>query len=147
MSMQDTLPEMRADTQGAIQGWRVARGATILALAAYWVALFIGTHLPHTPQALAVTNDHLLHWLAYTGLAVLLCINLARDARLSARQAVAIVLVLAIYGALDEWSQIPVGRSCELADWLGDVAGAITGCAAVAALGSVFGRAADTPKR
>lgn len=145
--MQDTLPEMRTDTQGAIQGWRTARGTLTLALIAYWVAMFIGTHLSHPPKALVGTNDYLLHLMAYTGLAVLLCVNLARDGRLSARHALTVVLVLATYGALDEWSQIPVGRHCELVDWLNDVAGAVLGCATFAAMGSVFAKATSALDR
>jgi VanZ family protein len=47
------------------------------------------------------------------------------------------VLVLGIllaYGAADEWTQLLVNRSCELADWYADAAGAAAGVVAVSLL-------------
>lgn len=98
-------------------------------LAVYWTALCVGTHLPgRFLTAPLNVSDKVLHFLAYTGLGILLAAFLpllgARDWRVS-WGALAIVLV---YAALDELGQMLVpGRTAELADWLANAGGAVTG--------------------
>lgn len=98
-------------------------------LVLYWTALCVGTHLPGSAfSAPLVVSDKVLHFLAYAGLGLLLAALLplfgARDGRAS-WGALAIVIV---YGAFDELGQVFVpGRTVELADWLANVAGAVTG--------------------
>jgi len=46
----------------------------------------------------------------------------------------ATVLVLATYGAVDELLQIPVGRTCDIADWVFDLLGGSLGVLTIAML-------------
>ncbi len=99
-------------------------------LVAYWLALATGTHIPiytssHVPQY----NDKVMHFLAYAGLAFLLCVAWTA-ARGSFHWSMGLVIwvIVVMYGALDELSQIPVpGRSGDYRDWIADGLGAIIG--------------------
>lgn len=93
-------------------------------LGVYWLVIFIGTHMPQGVQGLGRFNDKFLHFGAYAGLAFLLAAALTT---LRVRHgAVRLPLIIsAVYGCLDELSQIPVpGRHAEFLDWVADVAGA-----------------------
>jgi len=103
----------------------------VAALVVYWLAMFVGTHYPKAPELLFNANDKLCHFAAHAGLACLL-VSWWQLAPLGRRMsslkiaAIAIALVAA-YGAFDEITQIPVGRDCELLDWVADVSGGIVG--------------------
>jgi len=89
---------------------------------------FIGTHYPgNVPYDLG-SSDKTLHFVAYVLLTVSflasweLSIGLLRPAHYFL-----VWLFGTIYGALDEITQIPVGRSCDGMDWLADIAGIVVG--------------------
>ena len=67
--------------------------------------------------------DKVLHFLAYGGLALLLGIWRGPERWMSS------FAIIAVYAVVDELLQIPVGRSCEVADgvadWLGATAGGL----------------------
>ena len=96
-----------------------------IALAVYWLGLFVATHLPprHVPPI--PVNDKIEHVGGFTILAMLLSILI--DRRSATRAFLIVVGICLIYGALDEWTQPFVGRSCDLRDWLADSCGAIVG--------------------
>jgi VanZ family protein len=104
-----------------------------MALGAYWLAIFVGTHIPRLPMAVDLTFgfDKVCHFFGFAGLAFLAGIawSLWRPADRPLRWSnLAIVLLaLTVYGSLDELTQPLVHRTCELADWLADVAGAAFG--------------------
>ncbi len=103
----------------------------LASLAIYWLALFAGTHTPHPPKALELgTMDKWAHASAYAGLAFLLAWNSALRRGFSWRTAVAIVTLLATFGAFDELTQTLVGRDCDILDWSADVAGSLVGLTA-----------------
>ena len=89
--------------------------------------------------------DKLCHFLGYAGLAFLASIawSLWRPVGRPLRRGhLAIVLLgLTAYGSFDEITQPLVHRTCELADWLADVAGAAVGLAGFA-LSTLFVRRA-----
>jgi VanZ family protein len=92
-----------------------------LGTAAYWLGLFILTHLPEPPPLIIVKTDKSAHFLGYLalGTAIFACLRIA-----GRRDPMLMVLMIGLaYGAIDEWLQIPVGRSCELNDWFADAAG------------------------
>lgn len=95
----------------------------------YWLALFIGTHIPLRlpPGSLPKDGDKVVHFIAYLGLSYLLGLWFAAKRAMSARHYVLVFLVVAVYGALDELLQGPVNRSPDLADWIADVLGGMTG--------------------
>ena len=93
----------------------------------FWAALFCATHIPAPRLPPIPVTDKTAHVVSYGTLALLLSLAVgARGTRSPAEVAMTVLPVMIAYGAIDEWSQIPVGRSCELADWYADVAGAAT---------------------
>ncbi len=99
-------------------------------VAVYWTALFVATHLPLGEEAFpSQVSDKSLHWIAYTGLAFLLCCWREAIGRVTLRRLALIVLVLAVYAILEELLQIPVGRHADLYDGIADMLG--SGCGIV----------------
>lgn len=100
-----------------------------VALAGFWIILFTATHMPvSTTFGPPDVGDKIAHFSAYLILAFLLATawQLAGGI-LTRRHLVFVWLAVVAYGAFDEITQIPVGRDCELSDWLADAAGAATG--------------------
>jgi len=107
----------------------VSRGVQHLSVkskwAWFWPVAWAATVFFESSQSKVPTpdfphSDKYLHFLAYGLLASLVC-------RLGRGWHAALVAVLAAsaYGATDEWHQLYTpGRSCELADWVADTAGA-----------------------
>jgi VanZ family protein len=108
---------------------RLAALARIATLTLF-VALFLGTHLP-VPETISnevADHDKLLHYWAYLSLSLALLTSWELFiGRLQPVHYFVVFLVGALYGAFDEITQIPVGRTCELMDWVFDVAGFTTG--------------------
>jgi VanZ family protein len=93
---------------------------------AYWIALFVLTHLP-PQQAVHIPGtftDKQVHAVAYLLLSLALGVTLTVS--LPGRRWIPMFVVAAAmaYGAIDERTQLFVGRDCELNDWLADVTGA-----------------------
>jgi VanZ family protein len=110
---------------------RLLRNARLwqIALACYWAALFIATHIPadRLPRP-AQTADKLAHLLAFAGLSWLFATTWELSAgRLNSRHLVRAWFLLALYGALEEATQPLVGRHASVFDWLADMTGAALG--------------------
>lgn len=105
--------------------WRRTAVFWLVALALYWLAIFIGTHLPtQRVSGVAMANDKLVHAAAYAVLTTLLCIAWRRvGGSLGLRGRLVIAAVILAYGAIDELSQPYFGRSCDLMDWIADGVG------------------------
>lgn len=106
---------------------RAARARTLAAV--YLVILFVGTHIPTPDVGVDVSGlDKVLHLSAYAVLtfAVMLGWELTVGA-LAAKHYFAVWLVGTVYGMFDEATQIPVGRTADMNDWLADVAGIVLG--------------------
>jgi hypothetical protein len=100
-------------------------------LVLYWPALFILTHIP-IPVVVqkADVSDKSLHFLAYLVFTFLLWFTVSSDRKVKWSRAAPwlVLFVIVIYGILDEWLQsYIVGRSCDVRDFLMDLAGALTG--------------------
>jgi VanZ family protein len=107
----------------------------MLVLACYWAALFLGTHWPRAHEVLRIgASDKALHFTAYFGLALLVGVNWSLRAKFGWRQRGVALLLVVVFGALDELTQIPVGRDGSVYDWLADLAGAALGLATCVAL-------------
>ena len=103
-------------------------------LGVYWLAIFVGTHLPQGVQGIGRVNDKLLHFGAYAGLAFLLAAALT-TLRLRRGAILLPLTTAAVYGCVDELSQIAVpGRHAEVTDWAADVSGAGVGVLAFSVL-------------
>jgi VanZ family protein len=96
-------------------------------LGAYWIALLTGTHWPKMPNIDVPGKDKTMHVVAYAILAGLLLNVMARRTWLARGVSIAAmaVAIVAVAGALDEWTQPYFGRTCDLFDWLADMAGAV----------------------
>src|SRR3954453_6522368 len=99
-------------------------------LAGYLLALLIGTHLPPGAPLLPLFEgiDKVCHFSAYMILAGLIATTwqLAAGHLMSAHLRWTWAGV-AILGAIDELTQIPVGRDCSFWDWVADIFGAAVG--------------------
>ena len=122
----------------------VRKGLTIV-VAAWWLAMFVATHIPRVPQELSLPGgDKSQHLIAYAGLAFLVALRLSFGNHLGWKRAATIFGIVAFYGVLDELTQIPVGRTADFYDWIADVTGAVSGLAILAVLRAVQSRLAES---
>jgi VanZ family protein len=97
----------------------------------YLLAMFVATHMP-LPSGMAKPGipsaDKLVHAAMYAGLAVLVLAAASIGRPVSPGVAVVLLLLIATYAAVDEWTQqfVP-GRSSDPRDWMADVIGASLG--------------------
>lgn len=112
-------------------------------LAAYWTTLFVATHVPIMQPHLPLRHpDKWLHAGAYAALAVLMALAWSARATFAWRGFLIVLAILVLYGAVDEITQIPVGRHGDVADWQADVVGSIGGLAVFLAARTVLRRVA-----
>jgi VanZ family protein len=109
---------------------RLARIATWLT-AAYWLVLFGATHIPALKLPPVPVTDKTIHTVGYGLLAIALMVSLHLRGKLNSGTGITVLAILLAYGAIDEWTQLLVNRSCELADWYADAAGAAVGVVGV----------------
>jgi VanZ family protein len=105
------------------------RQATLLALAVYWIALFVGTHMP-VPRGINLENsDKWIHFFAYAGLGGLMTLAAGWRSQAGLRlwHLALIAVSLAAFGGFDELTQPLAGRDADWLDWFADVGGVIAG--------------------
>ena len=104
--------------------------AAIGSLVVYWPGLFILAHIP-VPQFVrqAGVSDKSLHFMAYLVLVFLLWLAVSGHKKVNWRKAGVwwILLVVVLYGLLDEWLQGYVGRQPDIIDFSANLAGIFTG--------------------
>ena len=110
-------------------------------LAIYWSLLFVVTHVPRVPQHFTAETgnlaefahkygDKFAHFFGFFILTVLLACVVMQESRRSLRWLSLVLLIVSLYGAIDELSQGLVrNRHPDLLDWLTDLAGAIVALA------------------
>ncbi len=108
-------------------GESIGRSRWLVAAIGLTVCVFVISHLPLPegtfPADLGTgVGDKVPHGVVYGGLAWLYLLALASRGHSLWRPIGVVLLVLAI-GAVDEVTQLLVGRSCSLIDWLADVVG------------------------
>src|SRR5688572_30725353 len=122
---------------------RVRRTAWMLT--AFYAAFhFVMTHLPPGTMPMPRVRDKTLHFLSYGLLTGLLYIALWLGGASIARAAILVVATTAIFGALDELLQAPVGRTPEFADWVVDLAAALVAVTCFSLLRAIM-RKSDKP--
>jgi len=101
-------------------------------ISVYWGIIFLGTSLPGTSlDYIPQYSDKLKHFVAYLILTILLywfylIKNKKKD--LTRKQIWFIIILTGGYGIVDELHQLLIpGRSCDIADWLSDLAGIFLG--------------------
>jgi VanZ family protein len=97
-----------------------------LALAAYWLMLFVGTHIPIERMPMpARTADKWAHVVVFALLSALFAATWELSAgRLNVAHLLRVWFVVALYGAFEEATQPLVNRYASIYDWLADVVGA-----------------------
>jgi VanZ family protein len=106
---------------------RLAARARTLA-AVYIVVLFVATHVPTISVDRLTLSDKFYHLGAYAVLT--LCVLAGWELtirRLEPKHYFAVWLAGTLYAAMDEVTQVPVGRSCDINDWAADVLGIVIG--------------------
>ena len=100
-----------------------------IALACYWLALFVATHIPmEMPELHGGKADKLAHVAAFAGLAAIFAITWQLSAgRLTARHLAWAWVALVLYAAFEELTQPLVGRYASVWDWSADAVGAALG--------------------
>ncbi len=119
-------------------------------LVIYWMLLLVATHIPQVPLPDdVVPPDYLLHFVAYAVLALLCAVAWSMRRALGLRELTVLVVLLATYGAADEWTQTPVGRDASVGDWIANLIGIVAGLLLYRVAASRIGRrvsvAADSP--
>lgn len=105
-------------------------------MAAYWLALYVGTHIPN-PKVLDElhVSDKTLHFSAYFGLYLILAVRLRIIHELwpSVRQTVMLCLITCLFSGFDEITQgLPViNRHPDLIDAVADCTGVFAAVLAV----------------
>jgi VanZ family protein len=122
-----TMPQLTKQTSS----WSRNRQFWQWLLAGYWLMLFAATHMPkNLPGVPSGHGDKLAHFSAYAVLAGLIATTWQLSAGvLTFAHLRWAWIVIAAYGAIDEWTQLAVGRDASLLDWLADCAGACAGLA------------------
>lgn len=107
------------------------RYASLTVLVIYWLALAIATHLPRAPELPLEQGDKFLHVAAFAVLATLAatCWSAWRPP-MRTGHFLMLAAILIAYAALDEVTQVPVGRKADVADWMADVVGILIGIGA-----------------
>lgn len=105
------------------------RVATVL-LVIFWMTMFVGTHLPRVPMPHVSNIDKLFHFGGFAGLSFLMAWAIPTQYGRPRWNVLVAALVSVGYAAIDEFSQIPVGRTADVLDWLADTAGVIAGLSA-----------------
>ncbi|MDE0864949.1 MAG: VanZ family protein [Rubripirellula sp.] len=113
--------ELRPVTKITIFGYRLA----LVVLAVYWLAIFLGTHLPNLGEIVNLrfgVNDKIKHFTAFFLLGGLLCY--VTNSRRWLKRFSLIGMAGMIYAAMDEITQnfIP-GRYPDVLDFAADAAG------------------------
>ena len=110
---------------------RIAARARTLAIV-YFLLLFVATHLPSVETAsITDLSDKWLHFGGYAALTVLVLTGWELTiGALEPKHYFAVWLAGTLYGAFDEVTQTPVGRICDMNDWMADVLGVVCGLVA-----------------
>ena len=124
-------------SQTAADNRRWTARVMVAVLVAFWLLLFVATHVPLSLPAGGGSNrDKLAHFWAYFLLAVLFSAALAARTRIGWRHLLLVFVIAVAYGVFDELLQIPIpDRSAEVYDWISDCLGAAAG---VVTFGAIY---------
>jgi len=102
----------------------IARGLAICCTVV-WIAAFVATHVPITRLPQTEVSDKVLHFVGFFVIAALFLLALAAAGVVLSRRAAMVFFVTVFYGAFDEVTQMLVGRTASVADWVADSLGVV----------------------
>lgn len=106
---------------------RLASRARTLAVI-YLLVLFTVTHIPGLPTSGFSFSDKVQHFCGYSALTFLVLLGWELTMGvLEAKHYFAVWLAGTLYAIVDEVTQIPVGRTCDVNDWAADMCGILAG--------------------
>lgn len=123
------LPAQRMSDQpdSARRVRRLAARARTLAVV-YFLVLATATHWPQVSTEGVEISDKVLHLGAYFLLTVMVLAGWELTiGRLEPKHFFAVWMAGTLYGIVDEYLQVPVGRDCDVHDWFADVLGVVLG--------------------
>jgi VanZ family protein len=119
---------------------RLASRARTLAVV-YLVVLFAATHIPGLPSTGFSLSDKIEHFCGYGILTIFVLLGWELTIGvLEAKHYFAVWLAGTLYAIVDELTQIPVGRTCDVNDWAADILGILAGMIAFGCLRGVLYR-------
>ncbi|MGA2914828.1 MAG: VanZ family protein [Sedimentisphaerales bacterium] len=103
------------------------RTAILFILILMWTGAFTATHIParyitagYIPGLIASLGDVVLHGIGFLVLSSWFILTLAAFGVKPKQRILLVLLIMIVYGAVDEYTQQFFGRSTELKDWLSD---------------------------
>jgi VanZ family protein len=108
---------------------------------AYWITLFVFTHLPPDRLPHANVSDKLEHFLAYGLLSGMVGLTLwvaFPTRKWVTRLPLLVIVGAAAYGAFDELTQPLTRRTADIHDWFADCAGALAAAVVLFVLQRMF---------
>ena len=111
-----------------------------------WVTAFTLTHIPETGLTHLEVSDKTLHFLGYFLLTSTLLLTLNAFSIAHIKRIISAVLIMALYGAVDELTQPLVNRCAAWSDWFANIAG-ITAAVIIIELLAYWGRKRNLPAR
>jgi VanZ family protein len=106
---------------------RLASRARTLAVV-YLLVLFAATHIPGLPTSGFSLSDKIEHFCGYSALTFFVLVGWELTIGvLEAKHYFAVWLAGTLYAIVDEVTQIPVGRTCDVNDWAADMFGILAG--------------------
>ncbi|HEX2973615.1 MAG TPA: VanZ family protein [Tepidisphaeraceae bacterium] len=103
---------------------KVIRRTLLVLTIAYWLLALLMTHLPKPPALGPSVGDKGQHLVGYGLLAAMLFLTLWICRPTLRWIGGYVLLTVLVYGLIDEMTQPLTGRSCDIYDWLADLAGA-----------------------
>jgi VanZ family protein len=99
------------------------RTAILFILILLWIGAFTATHIParYIPGQIASIGEIGLHGIGFLGLSSWFILTVAAFNIKPVQRILLVLLVMIVYGAVDEYTQQFFGRSTELKDWLTDI--------------------------
>jgi VanZ family protein len=106
-------------------GWvRKFRGRMLGVTAAFWLACFVGTHIPASRLVPLGVKDKTLHLSGYAAMAAMLAATMWAYGWPRRKRLLGAATMIPAYAALDEITQPLVNRCADVADWTADMIGA-----------------------
>lgn len=125
--------------------WKKYRRAiavtVVLLLALYWPLAFLLTHMPMDDvDEWDLPLDKIFHFGSFGLISFLLTGALGLWRGWHWKWVPTAIVIAAVYGVIDELTQIPFGRQADVRDWIADVSGATLGAILAGAICEVLHR-------
>lgn len=105
--------------------WRILQIGLLATLIGFWILMAVLTHMPRAPVVPEMT-DKTAHFIGFGTLGLLLYLTIWTLGRATPWTGLFVLVVVGLYGALDELTQPLTGRHCSFMDWMANMSGVAT---------------------